>query len=122
MVAGLTLDLLSSLEVEVGREDTGWGVNPRLDIESCSSGISSRLYADECERPDFVCLYPEDADESPDIADPYPDNSDESPDISDPYRDDADESPDIVDPYLDDADEESDLVDPCPEDVDDKCE
>ena len=110
-VAGVALGLLRCSEVEVGWVDTGCRENPRLDIGSCSSGISSLLYADECERPDFADPYPDNVDESPDTADPYPDNVDESPDTADPYPDDVDESPDLVDPLYPDDD-----------DADDKCE
>ena len=76
-VAGIAIGLLSGFEVEVGWVDSGRGVNLRLDIGSCSSDISLLLYADECERPDIVDLYPDDADERPDFVDPYPDDADD---------------------------------------------
>ena len=50
---------------------------PWLDIGSCSSDISSLLYADEREAPNIVDPYPDDADERPDIVDPYPDDADD---------------------------------------------
>ena len=113
-VAGIAIGLLSGFKVEVGWVDNGRGENPRLDIGSCSSDISSWLYADE--RPDIVDPYPDDADERPDIVDPYPDAADERPDFADPYPVVADLK--LVDLYPDNADERSDFVDPYPVDAD----
>ena len=104
-LAGIAIGLLSGFEVEVGWVDNGRGENPRLDIGSCSSDISSLLYEDEREALDIVDPYPDDADERPDIVDPYTDDADERPDIADPYPDDADERPVFVVPYPDDANE-----------------
>ena len=77
-VGGTAIGLLSGFEVEVGWVDNERGENPRLDIGSCSSDVSSWLYADEREAPDIVDPYPDDADERPDIVDPYSDDADDN--------------------------------------------